>query len=64
REAASEGYGVYIVFWFQGKLTAAALDGGRKPSTPQELQQRLMATVPPELQSKIAVRVLDCSLPS
>lgn len=64
REAASEGYGVYIVFWFQGKLKAAALDGGRKPSTPQELQQRLMATVPPELQSKIAVRVLDCSLPS
>ena len=63
REAASEGYGVYIVFWFQGKLKAAALDGGRKPSTPQELQQRLMATVPPELQSKIAVRVLDCSLP-
>jgi hypothetical protein len=61
REAASDGYGVYIVFWFQGKLAGTPIDGGRKPRTPQELQQRLMATVPPELQSKIAVLVVDCS---
>lgn len=64
REAASDGYGVYIVFWFQGNLKATAADGGRPPRTPQELQQRLTATVPPELKSKIAVLVLDCSLPS
>lgn len=64
REAASEGYGIYIVFWFQGKLTGTPVDGGRKPTSPQELQQRLAATVPPELQSRIAVLVIDCSMPA
>lgn len=63
REAASDGYGIYIVFWFQGKLTGTPVDGGRKPTSPQELQQRLAATVPPELQSRIAVLVIDCSQP-
>lgn len=64
REAASDGYGIYIVFWFQGKLAGTPVDGGRKPTSPQELQQRLAATVPPELQSRIAVLVIDCSMPA
>jgi CO dehydrogenase/acetyl-CoA synthase beta subunit len=38
-------------------------DGGNKPKTPQELQQRLAATVPKELKNKIAVLVIDCSKP-
>lgn len=63
REAASDGYGIYIVFWFQGKLAGTPVDGGRKPTSPQELQQRLAATVPPELTSRIAVLVIDCSQP-
>lgn len=64
REAASGGYGIYIVFWFQGKLAGTPVDGGRKPTSPQQLQQRLAATVPPELQSRIAVLVIDCSMPA
>lgn len=64
REAASDGYGIYIVFWFQGKLTGTPVDGGRKPTSPQQLQQRLATTVPPELQSRIAVLVIDCSMPA
>lgn len=64
REATSDGYGIYIVFWFQGKLTGTPVDGGRKPTSPQQLQQRLAATVPPELQSRIAVLVIDCSMPA
>lgn len=64
REAASDGYGIYIVFWFQGNLAGTPVDGGRKPTSPQELQQRLAATVPPELQSRIAVLVIDCSMPT
>ncbi|MDP3807167.1 MAG: hypothetical protein Q8R19_11575 [Hydrogenophaga sp.] len=63
REAASAGYGIYIVFWFQGKLTGTPADGGRKPTSPQALQQRLLNTVPPELKNHIAVLVADFSAP-
>ena len=61
REPASDGYGIYLVFWFTGDLKAA--DGGTRPKTPQELQQRLTATVPEALKHKIAVLVVDCSKP-
>lgn len=61
REAASEGFGIYMVFWFKGELKATAADGGRKPISPQELQQRLLNTVPLEFNSKIAVLVVDNS---
>ena len=61
RETDSEGFGIYIVFWFQGELKATAADGGRKPTSPQELQQRLLNTVPPKFNSKIAVLVVDNS---
>ena len=61
RETASEGYGIFMVFWFTGKLTAAPSDGGSRPKTPLELQRRLAATVPEELRHKIAVLVVDCS---
>ncbi|MBT3066966.1 hypothetical protein [Rhodoferax sp. U11-2br] len=64
RESASDGYGIYLVFWFSGKLMPAAGDGGNKPKTPQELQQRLIATLPEALKRKIAVLVVDCSNPS
>ncbi len=63
REAASEGYGIFLVFWFTGNMKAAPTDGGSKPKTPQELQQRLAATVPQELRHKIAILVVDCSKP-
>jgi hypothetical protein len=59
RESASDGYGIYLVFWFTGQLGAAAPDGV-KLKTPQALQQRLLATVPEALKHKIAVLVVDC----
>jgi len=61
REPASDGYGIYLVFWFTGDLKAS--DGGIRPKTPQDLQQRLTATVPEALKHKIAVLVVDCSKP-
>lgn len=61
RETASEGYGIFIVFWFTGALKAAPRDGGSKPKTPQELEERLSLTVPQHLRHKIAVLVVDCS---
>lgn len=63
RELASDGYGIFMAFWFTGKLTAAPSDGGTKPKSAQELQERLTATVPQELRHKIAVLVIDCSQP-
>lgn len=63
RETASDGYGIFLVFWFTGALKAAPTDGGARPKTPQELQRRLAATVPEELRNKIAVLVVDCSKP-
>lgn len=61
REMSSDGYGIYLVFWFNGQFKAAPTDGGAKPVTPQELQQRLASTVPEHLRNKIAILVVDCS---
>ncbi len=63
RETDSDGYGVYLVFWFMGKFNAAPSDGGARPKSPQELEQRLRATIPEASRNKIAVLVLDCSKP-
>lgn len=64
RETASDGYAIYLVFWFTGDLkNEVPRDGGTRPKTPQDLQQRLTATVPEALRHKIAVLVVDCSKP-
>ena len=63
RETASDGNGIFLVFWFAGQSMPAPNDGGTRPKTPQELQQRLSATVPEALKHKIAVLVVDCSKP-
>lgn len=64
REMSCDGYGIYLVFWFNGQFKAAPTDGGSKPATPQELQRRLASTVPEHLRNKIAILVVDCSKPS
>jgi hypothetical protein len=63
RETSSDGYGIYLVFWFTGKFSTAPTDGGTKPKNPQELEQRLKATVSEALRNKIAILVIDCSKP-
>ena len=63
REISSDCYGIYLLFWFGGQRMPVAGDGGAKPKTPKELQQRLAATVPSELHDKIAVLVVDCAKP-
>lgn len=64
RELASDGYGIYLVFWFGGAQQPVAGDGGTKPKTALELQERLQKTVPLGYQHKITVLVIDCSLRS
>ncbi|MEC5214169.1 hypothetical protein RCH06_002731 [Polaromonas sp. CG_9.5] len=62
RELACDGYGIFLVFWFGGTGQPVAGDGGTRPKTALELQQRLQSTVPVESKNKIAVLVIDCSL--
>ena len=62
REIASDGYGIFLVFWFGGAGQPVAGDGGTRPKTALELQERLQQTVPEGYQHKIAVLVIDCSL--
>ena len=62
---AAYGHGVYIVLWTgDKKLTMSGGDGGRKPQSAEELQKRIVATMSPELQSRIAVHVIDVSWPA
>lgn len=63
RETSSDGFGIYIVFWF-GAVKVSSRDGAGPIHTPQELQQRLTATVPKALRYKITVLVVDCSQPT
>ncbi|MDP2819445.1 MAG: hypothetical protein Q8O29_14500 [Polaromonas sp.] len=62
RELASDGYGIFLVFWFGGTGQPVAGDGGTKPKTASELQERLQRTVPAGYENKITVLVVDCSL--
>lgn len=62
RELVSDGYGIYLVFWFGGTGQPVAGDGGTRPKTAVELQERLQRTVPAGYEHKITVLVVDCSL--
>lgn len=57
------GYGIYLVLWFGEKGIPGAKDGGKKPTSPQELQARLEAQLDPVEKQRIFVRVLDVSWP-
>lgn len=60
----ANGHGVYLVLWFGGMGMPGAKDGGKKPQTPKELQERLEAWLDSSERGRIFVRVLDVSWPS
>ena len=61
-DPATGGYGVYLVFWFgEGKI--APPPTGAPPTGPDELQQRLEATLSDAERRKISVIVIDVSEP-
>ena len=56
----TDGYGIYLVFWFgDGKVRSSPQRG--KPSTPQQLQEWLEASLTEPDRSKISVCVVDVS---
>lgn len=64
RDPGAEGYGIYLVFWFGGKGMPVAVDGGKRPGSAQELEDRLRATLKPDERQFIGIIVMDCSLSS
>lgn len=56
-------YGIYLVLWFGWGDQASAKDGGKKATSPTELQARLEAQLDPEERRRVFVRVLDVSWP-
>lgn len=59
----ASGYGIYLVLWFGRSDLPPARDGGKKPTSPEELQARLEAQLNPEERKQVFVRVLDVSWP-
>lgn len=59
----ASGYGIYLVLWFGKGDLPATRDGGKKPVSPEELQNRLEALLDPEERRRVFVRVLDVSWP-
>lgn len=58
------GHGIYVVLWFGVGRIAAAIDGGKKPTTPEELRARLEAILDPDTRGRVFVRVIDVSWPT
>ncbi len=56
----TDGYGIYLVFWFGAKFTKKAPDGVI-PNGPEELRKRLQATLSPEEARKVTISVIDVS---
>lgn len=63
RAPKASGYGIYLVLWFGWGDQATAKDGGKRPTSPAELQARLKALLDPEERRRVFVRVMDVSWP-
>ena len=60
RDPATDGYGIYLVFWFGSDRTKQS-PSGRRPANPQELRGHLEETLSEEERRKISVKVIDVS---
>ena len=61
-DPATSGYGIYLVLWFGADMTKPPPDGAR-PTTPDELRQRLEQELTTDEARKISVIVLDVTKP-
>ena len=60
RDPATDGFGIYLVFWFGPQLTQRSPSGSR-PANPQELRERLEETLTEDERRKISIKVIDVS---
>ncbi|UJO99574.1 MAG: hypothetical protein LZF64_10280, partial [Nitrosomonas sp.] len=64
RDPGTDGYGIYVVFWFGGNgMLPPSPDSGKKSHSAQELEDCLRQTLSPEETHRIQVCVIDCALP-
>ncbi len=59
----TDGYGIYLVFWFGKEHTQVPPPSGTSPMNAKELKEQLKATLSPEEARKISVCVIDVSRP-
>ena len=60
RDPATDGYGIYLVFWLGSHLTQRSPTGTR-PGNPQKLRERLEKTLSADERRKISITVIDVS---
>lgn len=60
RDPATDGYGIYLVFWF-GENRTRRPPSGPHPTRPQVLQERLKESFSDEEARKISIKVIDVS---
>lgn len=59
----AKGYGIYLVLWFGAKDARFHPEEGRRPKTPEKLQELLVQSLDNEERKRIAVCVVDCTDP-
>lgn len=62
RDPGTDGYGIYVVFWFGGNGMPSSPDSGKKSRSAQELEDCLRQTLSPEEKHRIHICVIDCAL--
>lgn len=60
RDPATDGFGIYLVFWFGPRFTQRSPSGTR-PAAPRELHERLEETLSEDEVRKISIKVIDVS---
>lgn len=65
RDPATEGYGIYLIFWFgkHGKKETPPPPFGTRPANAEDMKEKLEATLSPDQARKISVCVIDVSRP-
>ena len=58
----AQGFGIYLVLWFDGKGMPRTIDGRKKPRGPDELKTVLEDQIAPDERSRIYVVVMDVGL--
>lgn len=61
-DPATEGLGIYLLLWFGPQHTAPVPEGPR-PRTPEELRDRLVASLTPKERRRAVVLVMDVTPP-
>jgi hypothetical protein len=60
-DTRSQGFGIYVVFWFGGGKGMPKPKGGTKPDSVSALAEQLEAQIDPAYRKRITVHVINCA---